>query len=86
MNIFIRILGFYGIAFCISMFVAFIIWAIYQLMSDSKLMRYTRKSTYEELRRLNNINKLRKRKLAKVFKDIEEKENNDLIEFYYGSK
>jgi hypothetical protein len=42
----------YGLAFAIGMFVAFIIWLLYNTMSSDNLKRFTHRETYLEMKRL----------------------------------
>lgn len=52
MKIIFNILMMYGLAFAIGMFVAFIIWLLYNTMSSDNLKRFTHRETYLEMKRL----------------------------------
>lgn len=52
MKIIINILLIYGLAFAIGMFVACIIWLLYNTMSSDHLKRFTNREAYLEMKRL----------------------------------
>jgi len=52
MKLIINILLIYGLAFIIGMFVAFIIWLLYNTMSSENLRRFTHRESYHEIKRL----------------------------------
>ena len=56
MKIIINILMMYGLAFAIGMFVAFIIWLLYNTMSSENLKRFTHRELYHEMKRLKQKN------------------------------
>jgi hypothetical protein len=53
MKIIINILAIYGLAFVIGMFVAFVIWLLFRVMSSDYLRRFTHRDAYLEAKRVN---------------------------------
>jgi len=56
MKIIFNILMMYGLAFVIGMFVAFVIWLLYNTMSSDNLKRFTNRESYHEMKRLKQKN------------------------------
>jgi hypothetical protein len=84
MDILLKILMMFSIAFAISMFVAFVIWALNGILSNVKNLTHIRYPSISELRRAERIRRLKRKELKSISREIEERQKNELIEFYNG--
>jgi hypothetical protein len=54
MNVIFNILMIYGLTFVIGMFVAGVIWLLYNTMNSDSLQRFRNREAYHEMKRLKH--------------------------------
>jgi hypothetical protein len=54
MNVIFNILMIYGLTFVIGMFVAGVIWLLYNTMNSDSLQRFRHREAYHEMKRLKH--------------------------------
>jgi hypothetical protein len=85
MNVaFIQVLSMFGIAFAISMFVAFIIKFIYKLLTSNRLSRFYDNEEMAKYNRARRIYKIHNKKINNSMQETEYYKNNELLNYYYN--
>ncbi len=83
MNIYVEIMLIYGITFLVSMFVAFIIWALAKLVDALPEESFSLKSLIRNLRQNVISNREARKQVLKEFRATQVKGSKDLNSYRY---
>jgi hypothetical protein len=81
---FIQVLSMFGIAFAISMFVAFIIKFVYKLLTSNRVSRLSDDKEMAKYKRAKRIQKIHNKKIFSSMQETEYYKNNELLNYYYN--